>query len=454
METTDRSQKTIDLVKEIADKMRDPLWVKQRVLDPNNQKLDPAETELYWSDLSIAGGYPGVIPLFAELDSRFPEEKWDEAAHAYVLKIKESIEQSSIRYYSLYGGLAGTCWSLYQASRQGSRYNKLLATLNGHLLNKVQNNYIIPLKENIAKERPSDPSLYELIQGLAGIGVYGLSHRSDPHLADMTRQILRILVDLTKPIHWEGRSVPGWYVPVDFLSNEGDKKHYPKGNFNLGLSHGITGILALLSIAVLRGFSVEGQLEAIERVSFWLKERRRMYKDTYFWEPCTSFENEKSNQQNETFLGRDAWCYGTPGVSRSLFLAGKALNSETLKQTALDSFRSVFSRSREEQFLPGPTFCHGIAGLLMITSLMARDTLAIDLQEKTETLQTLLLEYYQQENPFGFTDFSPVQNKRYSEINKAALLEGSSGVLLTLLSLKNSSTWWHAPFLIDEGEDL
>ena len=79
---------TIDLVKAIADMMRDPVRVKQIILDPANHNPDPSYPDMpkiHWSDLSLTGGYPGVLPLFAELDQRFPNEKWDEAIHAYVL---------------------------------------------------------------------------------------------------------------------------------------------------------------------------------------------------------------------------------------------------------------------------------------------------------------------------------------------------------------------------------
>ena len=350
-------------------------------------------------------------------------------------KIKESIETIGITRQSLYSGLAGTCWALQLASREGSRYQKLISTLNGHLVKKVEQDFLIPLKKNIAQGRPSFPFLYELIRGISGIGVCGLSHRLDSQFLPMVEQILRLLVDLTKPILWEGESVPGWYVSVDCLFKQSDKECYPKGNFNLGLSHGITGVLAFLSIAALRGVTVEGQKEAIERVSSWLKERRRIHRGAYFWEMSIAFENDKSISTKMPFVGRDAWCYGTPGVARTLLLAGKALGKEELKKFALDSFRSVFSRSREEQYLPGPTFCHGIAGLLMITALMARDTQAEDLQDNVSSLQKQLTNYYRPENPFGFKDFSPAQGKKYAEIDKADLLEGVSGVLLTLSCL-------------------
>ena len=48
------------------------------------------------------------------------------------------------------------------------------------------------------------------------------------------------------------------------------EKMNPIGYFNCGLSHGIPGPLALLSVAYKEGVIVEGQKEAIEKIGSWL----------------------------------------------------------------------------------------------------------------------------------------------------------------------------------------
>lgn len=454
MASTTTSTQIVALVKEVAGRMRNPETVKNIVMDPQNRNPKPLypEFEQHWGDLAIAGGYPGILLLFAELDRLFPDEKWDDAAHAYVLKIKASIESNGIQQFSLYGGLPGACFALQHASRGGTRYQKLLATLNRYLLENVNEICLAPIREWLKKRQPSMVASYDLISGIVGIGVYCLSQLKEEPVAELAKEIARLSVGLTQPLHAHGKEVPGWYVPSEYQFLDEEKKRYPKGNFNLGLAHGVPGVLGYLAAASLHGIHVDGQKEAIERVTTWIQNTRRESDKGFFWDTTITFEEEGlPTTGKRPFIGRDAWCYGTPGVAATLLISGKALKDERLKNYALDSFRGVFSRSREEWFLPGPTFCHGISGLLLITHQLAQEKQASDLKKQTARLTEYLLEYYHPEHPFGFKNYEPSQDG-YAEIDRVDILEGSSGILLTLLSLHHPSSWWHAPFLISAGK--
>lgn len=445
----------LEKIKYFAMRMRNPDEIKQIVVDPKNRNPDPLKTakgKNYWSDLSISAGYPGVLLLLSELDRLFPQDKWDSASHVYVLKIKESIEQGkSAHSLSLYGGLAGVCFALQQASRNETRYQKLLTTLTTYLINRARKEIFAPLRSNIENGCPSNPSHYELIQGVAGIGICGLIKLSNPILFTFVEEVIQLLIGITKPIKIEGKWVPGWIVSSHFQFLEEKRRHYPNGTFNLGLSHGITGVLAFLSVAILRGVNVEGQKEAIETIALWLQERRRICNGLSFWETLIPFEDVDKVTEDASFTGRDAWCYGTPGVSRSLYLAGKALKNKKMEHFSIQSFQSIFGRTPQQWHLPGPTICHGIAGLLLITSQMAKDTQDAELVKQEKSLKNKLLEYLNPEYPFGFRDYEPTHSGGYVEIDKVSLLEGAPGVLLTLLSLENETTWWHAPFLVGAG---
>lgn len=122
------------LVREIGRRFHNPSSVKGIVLDPLNVNSDPLYDmhPPFWSDLGLASGLPGVILLFSELDQLFPEDKWDEAVHVYVMKIKEVLESSeNVLSPSLFSGLTGICFAIQQASRKGQdiRNSSLLLTL-------------------------------------------------------------------------------------------------------------------------------------------------------------------------------------------------------------------------------------------------------------------------------------------------------------------------------------
>lgn len=440
----------LSLIKEIAYKMRCPEDIKAIALHPDNKNSNPTFPIHYWDDLSIANGYPGALLLLTSLDQLFPKENWDAIVHVYILKIKESIEIHGIHQLSLYGGLAGICFALQQASKLGTRYQKLIKICNSTLIKNVEEQIFPIIKSNLENLQPSAMALYDVIQGITGIGVYALTNIS--LCQSFIEEIIKFLIAITKPIQAEGNMVPGWYLPSHEQFLETERKHFPQGNFNLGLAHGIPGIMGFLSIALLKGIEIKGQREAIEEIAEWIKSHRKQDKGNYFWETTVSFENEISRKEDgAVFNGRDAWCYGTPGVARSLFIAGKALKNDVLKQYALASFFSVFDRNHQQWHLPGPSFCHGISGLLTITWQMALDTQNLDLKRHSYILKDLLLGYYNNEHPLGFKDFSVCLDGKYAQINRVGLLEGVTGVLLSLLSLYGLNNWWHAPFLIGEG---
>lgn len=440
---------TLSLVKEIAERMKNPEYVKQIIVDPKNQNPNPVFHQIQWDDLSISGGYSSLLLLHSQLDQLFPEEKWDAAAHAYVLKIKEVIELKGFHSLSLYGGLTGVCFSIQQASRNGTRYQKLLSSLNQLLFTQLEKTYLLPIRENLETGRSSSPSLYDLIQGIVGIGLYGLKNLT-PEFLPVVEEMVRLTVRLTEPIKIENTWVPGWHFSREHQFLEQEKQAFPKGNFNLGLAHGVPGLMGFLALALLHGINVEGIKEGITRVAEWLKQWRRELNGIDFWDSNISFEEQIAGRFTESRrYSRQAWCYGTPGVARSLYIAGVALQNSELKQFALDSFCDLFLKNPKDWNLPGPTFCHGISGLLMITYLMARDTHSSFIEEKVKYLERTLLEFYRPEIPFGFRDFEPSKDGSYVEIDRASILEGSQGVLLTLLSLHCPKISWHLPFLID-----
>ncbi len=355
--------------------------------------------------LSLTHGYPGLVLLFAHLDRVYPEDGFDRVCHDYILKIKETIEKEGVKDLSLFGGLAGCCYAIQQASRDGTRYQKLLTKLNS-----------VVFERKISQNLPCPAEMYDLVSGVIGLGVYALHYLDHfPFVSDA----LQFCVKLTQKIEWKGHLIPGWYVPHEFQFTDHEKQNYPEGNFDQGLAHGVSGVLAFLSIALLGGAEVKHQREAIEIIAGWLISKK---KGETYWTDRISFEEEvgRKPSRDASFL-MDAWCYGTAGVARSLYLAGTALQSPSLQKLASDAFLSIFSRDFS---LLEKTFCHGIAGLLAITQLMAHDTQIQELKDWSIRLKEKLS--FDEENP----GLPP------------GLLSGLSGILLTLLPYEKGRFTW------------
>lgn len=440
----------INLIKCTADRMRNPDIVKQVVMSEKNKNpsplLDPTDS---WCDLSIAGGYPGILPLFVELDLLFPSEGWNYAVHDYVLKIRDAIQLNGLGSLTIFGGLTGVCYYLRQASIGETKFTKMLNKLDEFLAKGLMSSHVNPMRNYLEKSEPCPPHLYEVIQGLSGVGVYALMNLSNPLFENLAKEIIELLILITNTIEVNGVEVPGWFISSQHFFLEEEKDSYPNGNFNLGLSHGIPGVLAFLSIAFLHQVQLEGQREAIAKVAFWVQEKRRHDQQRFFWDTHISLEEEISKALKSQPKSKDAWCYGTPGVARSLYLAGQALSDDSIKNCALEAYQSIFSSASDEWFLHGPSFCHGYSGLLMITKLMARDSQSKDLQKNLEQIRKIILSKYNPSFPFGFRHMEPSLEHGYVNLDRADILEGASGVLLSLLSFHKPRLTWHLPFLID-----
>lgn len=145
---------------------------------------------------------------------------------------------------------------------------------------------------------------------------------------------------------------------------------------------------------------------------------------------------------------REAWCYGSPGVARSLWLAGRALENEDLKSLAVDAFKSIYARPRERWSIYSPTVCHGYSGLIKLTHQMYLDTGDIELCEYARGLLLEVVEKFDSELAFGFCDIVK-DTQSVKHLDFVGLLDGVSGIVMTLLdSLESEESFWGRSLLI------
>src|SRR3990167_10793077 len=238
----------------ISERMQDPDIVKAFMQDSSNASSISSHSN--WSDLSLAGGYPRVVLFFSERE-RLGLITGGEITHRYVLKIKECLENNPPLDLSLFEGLAGICFALQQASFKGKRYKRMLDTLHSSLVRQVEELYLKPLQESIGRGIPSLTRIYDLIQGLSGIGRYILENQDIPLFLELSKKITTAFVGLSRWIEIDSKNVPGWYLSPEDPLCESDSEESSKGSFNLGLAHGVPGILSFLSISFLKGIRSE-----------------------------------------------------------------------------------------------------------------------------------------------------------------------------------------------------
>ncbi|WP_244615965.1 lanthionine synthetase C family protein [Stackebrandtia albiflava] len=321
---------------------------------------------------SLGQGAAGIALAWVQYASRNP---------AYWATAHRWIQATTARPIStgtaagLYAGAPAVTFLLHMADRAfPGRYRRHLNELLPHVTKSAHRRVDDGLTR-IAQQRPTCFGEYDLITGLTGLGRLLLSCR--PFDTALER-ILSFLVALTQPIRLDGRWMPGWWVDHD----PDPTLPTPGGHANNGIAHGITGPLALLSLAYQIGVRVDGHDTAIDRITAHLRKTACHDADGTWWPHWTSDKNTIPHSHPP----RPSWCYGSPGIARALQLAGIARSDIALKRWSESVLIASLSHERYTHQLRDVGICHGWAGAYLTAVHAAKDSASPRLQQLTADL--------------------------------------------------------------------
>lgn len=437
----------IHIARDVARRLRDPQIVEHAAILARQQTAFPRS--IHWLPYSVAQGYAGLALLSAYMDSCFPEEEWDLIGRDQLELAARHVETIPSPSAGLFSGLSGLAFVAWQLSRNGTRYRRLLLALDDRICTDAI--------EHAGRllSGPSDGLTvgdFDAISGLAGIGVYLLCRSStNEKAADALSTVLTALVQMIL----ERGEVPLWHTPAHLLWDEGMKRVYPFGNLNCGLAHGIPGPLALLSLSLREGIRVPGIRNAVDQTANWLSQHRCDDEWGANWSTAVPIQQVDKGEglalQTGRSVdapdgpGRSAWCYGSPGVARALWLAGRASDSERICALALSSMHATCRRPIAARRIDSPTFCHGVAGLLSITLRFVHETGDPVLLTESQALAQQIMDRYAPDSPLGFRNIETADH----EIDQPGLLDGAPGVALALLAAATDvQPSWDRMFLL------
>ncbi|USG63893.1 lanthionine synthetase C family protein [Brevibacillus ruminantium] len=427
---------------EIAARLQDAAYTAKIAENAENRFESMGAQHALFHPASLASGYTGISLLYAELDKNDPNYGWDVKGHTLLTAVQQEVQRTGIHGLGLWTGLSGICFAVHLLSRQGTRYQVFLQKLEEQLGKRLPE-YLAGAKARL-QDRPA-MSDYDVINGVAGIGRYLLLRQDQPELVKLLYDVIAYLVALAGERKVAGKSVPAWHISKEKQATIADAERFPQGNFNCGVSHGIPGVLSLLSLALQHGVEIEGQREAIQRIAEWLLAWKQT--DAYgdLWAPQLSLENWEMGKV-DPFVHREAWCYGTPGVARALWLAGESLGQADWKQAALKAYRGTFRRPQELWNLYAPTICHGYAGLLLMTQRMYAES--GELRAERDRLAEQVITMFSSEAPFGYYEVQRLASGD-RRLHYPGLLDGAAGTALVLLSLLRAEPpEWEAALLL------
>jgi hypothetical protein len=428
----------VEIAREAADRLRDHHIIARATAIASTQSAYP-ET-IHWEPSTLAQGDAGVALTCAYLDGCFANEGWDRVGHRYLELAAADAERLGQMSPGMFGGLAGLAFAAWSLSRGATRYRRMLAAIEAVLLPQV-------VEQSALLARPDQEGVgfaeFDVISGLAGAGAYLLCRREDPGAAAGLDAALRALVALTCDA--DGR--PRWWTPARLMGNQDTAELYPYGNLNCGLAHGIPGPIALMALALCNDVIVPGLEDALDRSAGWLVDHRADDAWGINWPAAVPLTAAGLPEPLGSVWPpcRTAWCYGAPGAARALWLAGVARDRAEWRNLAVEAMETVYRRPQRARAIDSPTFCHGLAGLLQITLRFAHDTRLAVFVEAAEGLTEAILAAFEPDSLLGYRSWEPGGGR----VDQAGLLDGSPGVILTLLAAAtNVAPAWDRAFLL------
>jgi hypothetical protein len=326
-----------------------------------------------WWPQSLAHGALGVALLHIER-ARSGDGSW-QRAHDWLACATEGPAVGGADSH-LYYGVPALTFALQLASEdRPGQYAHALDTLDKHTTALTRRR----LEQAHTRMDHGDwPAMaeFDTIRGLTGLGALLL--RRDRH-TDLTRNALTYLVRLIEPVRRDGELLPGWWSDLA-PSGKPSPHEFPEGHANNGVAHGISGPLALLSLAALRGITVEGQTEAIGTICAWLDQWQQHTPAGPWWPYWTTREHLRTGNPGPG-PARPSWCYGTAGFARAQQLAALATDDLTRQRAAEQALFRAMAEPSQRDLTTDLSLCHGYAGLAYLTQRAAADAIAPGLED-------------------------------------------------------------------------
>ena len=297
--------------------------------------------ELYKPDAannpSLAGGRAGLALFYAYL-AEFSSRDEDRARAGEILE--EAIDLMAARKMrpSLYAGFAGVAWV--------TQHLQELANPGGDDPNEAIDDVLLDYLG-----RSPWPDEYDLVHGLVGLGVYALERLPRPSAVECLSRIVDRLDDTA------ARTTDGitWVTWPELLPQL-QRAQCPQGYYNLGVAHGVPGVIAVLGRVCAADVAVERARPLLDGAVRWLLAQRLPDGSAsafpYWVGPGIAPQPARS-----------AWCYGDPGVAVTLLSAARSVNEPAWEREAMEIARHVLRRPPENAGVVDAGLCHGAAGL-------------------------------------------------------------------------------------------
>ncbi len=397
--------------------------LKERAIEAVRTIADALSSEsLLTSNIgaSYSGGHSGIALFYGYLAVAGLASGAGRMAEAHLEKAMEE----AMRYTStlgFFGGLAGVAWSSQHIERL------LMKGIDLEVYEEVDGAIAD------AVSRSPWPWEYDLIYGLGGIACYILDHPRRSFAEKIISQIVDRLIEKATRTD-EGIT---WFTDPRLMISR-TRERYPNGYFDLGVAHGVAGLIGVLSRVHRMGYAMHRTRHLLESAIGWILLNKR---GTAGGSTFSYFTTDK-----ETSC-RSAWCYGDPGVSFTLLSAARALGELKWELESIAIARKDCGRPDAEKGVVDAGLCHGSAGLGHLYNRLYQATGEEVFGKAARNWLCRTLDLRRKDRDFGgYPSWWPETREWHPD---PGFLTGAAGVGLALLAAVSAAEpSWDRPMLL------
>ncbi len=288
---------------------------------------------------------------------------------------------------------------------------------------------------------------YDLIEGLVGLGVYALARGEPGHAL-----AVRVCEELSRRARSHGEGL-AWHTPPSGLTPP-QQKDAPHGFWNLGLAHGVPGVIALLARYLIAGVDVERARELLDGAVAFLLAAEPARDDGRFpgWQ-AGGPDDPVRVTHHQRARARLAWCYNDLGVSVALLSAAIATGTPEWRAEALALAHASALRSIEDARIEDAALCHGAFGAAHLFNRLAHATGEAVFTSAAERWLDHGIALRDDRAIAGFPTLASRDDMRWTA--DASMVAGASGIALVLHSMITEvEPAWDRSMLVDLPTDL
>lgn len=278
--------------------------------------------------------------LFAYVGRFTGEGRYTEVAEELFDEASQHLDRFGSHAIGLYGGLAGVVWL-------DAHLDRCFAEPGSAPENEEDGTDAADALAELL-DRPAAGLPYDLIGGLAGLAIAWLERLPGPRSAGALARVVdrAAATALTTPDGLMWHTSPGWLAPARRVD-------LPDGTVDLGVAHGIAGLLLVLARIGAAGIARERCEQLVSGGAAWLLAQREPGAEPWL------FPSQRTDPPSPA-LASVRWCYGGLGIGAALLASARLLGAAPLEDHARTILRSA-AAVRDGRCVDAG-LCHGFAG--------------------------------------------------------------------------------------------